>query len=322
MVRTDAAIKAAVMVSAQDLNDAGLAAAIAVSSLAEIAVFEVMDVADMGKRDTVAMLAHDLSHVVVGVGVHAAAAQGQAVVRVIHHGQEPVDALGIHQQAGQAEDIPRGIILMDSHFDVALAAGRHDGFQEILQVIPQFFLGDRGVSLEQLVQLSHTLRLPTREGHVILLGEAHDVLGHGLVIVLDQIFLIEQGGRAVADGMEQVGTGPVKDRHKVVADGLDAELSQVADALLVVLDILVAGRQTDLDIIVDVHGLHDGSVEAVGMDLIDNFLDLVFFPDLAGHLAVQRPNDLLNTGDLLDISQRDGVVALTIPAPTHFHRHR
>ena len=322
VVRTDAAIKAAVMVGTQDFNDAGLAAAIAVCGLAEIAILEVMDVADMGERDTIAMLAHDLSHVVVGVGVHAAAAQGQAVVRIIHHGQETVDALGVHQQAGQAEDVPRGIVLMDGHLDVALVAGRHDGFQEVLQVIPQLLLGDRGVSLEQLVQLSHTLRLPAREGHVILLGEAHDVISHGLVVVLDQILLIEQGGGTVADGMEQVGTGPVKDRHEVVADGLDTELGQVADALLVVFDVLVAGGQTDLDVIVNVDRLNDGSVEAVRMDLIDDGLDLVLFPDLTGHLAVQGPDDLLNTGDLLDVSQRDGVVALTIPAPTHFHRHR
>ena len=157
---------------------------------------------------------------------------------------------------------------------------------------------------------------------MILLGEAHDVISHGLVVVLDQILLIEQGGGTVADGMEQVGTGPVKDRHEVVADGLDTELGQVADALLVVFDVLVAGGQTDLDVIVNVDRLNDGSVEAVRMDLIDDGLDLVLFPDLTGHLAVQGPDDLLNTGDLLDVSQRDGVVALTIPAPTHFHRHR
>ena len=76
-------------------------------------------------------------------------------------------------------------------------------------------------------------------------------------------------------------------------------LGQVADALLVVLDVLVAGGQTDLDVIVNVDRLNDGSIEAVRMDLIDDGLDLVLFPDLTGHLAVQGPDDLLNTGDLL-----------------------
>ena len=211
---------------------------------------------------------------------------------------------------------------MDGHLDVALAAGGHQSFQEVLQVLPQLFLGDRSIGLEQLVQLCHTLGLPAGEGHVVLLGEAQDVVGHGLVIVLDHVLLVEQSSGAVADGVEQVGTGPVKDGHEVVADDLDTELGQVADALLVVLDVLVAGGQTNLDVIVNVDRLNDGSIEAVRMDLIDDGLDLVLFPDLTGHLAVQGPDDLLNTGDLLDVSQRDGVVALTIPAPTHFHRHR
>ena len=122
--------------------------------------------------------------------------------------------------------------------------------------------------------------------------------------------------------MEQVGTGPVKDGHEVVADDLDAELGQVADALLVVLDILVAGGQTDLDVVVDIDGLDHVHIEAVSVDLVCDLLDLVDLPDLAGHLVVQRPDDAGHAGDLLDVVEGDGVVALTIPTPTHFHRHR
>ena len=83
----------------------------------------------------------------------------------------------------QAEDIPRGIVHVDGHLDVALAAGGHDGFEEVLQVFPQLFLGDRGVSLEQLVQLCHALGFPAGERHVVLLGKGHDVIGHGLVVI-------------------------------------------------------------------------------------------------------------------------------------------
>ena len=309
------------MVSAQDLDDAGLAAAIAVSSLAEIAVLEVMDVADVGKCNTVAVLADDGSNIVVGVCVQAARAQSQAVVRIVHHAQEAVDGVRIGQQTRQAEDIPRRIILMDGHLDIALVTGGHDSFQEVLQVLPQLFFGDRSVSLEQLIQLCHTLGFPAGEGHVVLLGEGHDVLSHGLVVVLDLCLLVEQSGGTVAHGMEQIGAGPVEDRHEVVADDLDTELGQVADALLVVLDVLVAGGQTDLDVIVDIDGLDHIHIEAVSVDLIGDLLDLVNFPDLAGHLVVQCPDDAGHTRDLLDVAQADGVITLAIPAPTHFHRH-
>ena len=291
------------------------------SSLGEVAVGEVVDVADVSKCNAVAVLADDLSNIVVGVCVQAAGAQGQAVVLVVHHAQEAVDALSIYQQAGQAEDIPRGIVHVDGHLDVALAAGGHQSFQEVLQVLPQLFLGDRGIGLEQLVQLCHTLRLPAREGHVVLLGEAQDVVGHGLVIVLDHVLLVEQSSGAVADGVEQVGTGPVKDGHEVVADDLDTELGQVADALLVVLDVLVAGGQADLDVIVDIDRLDHVHVEAVGVDLIGDLLDLVDLPDLTGHLVVQCPDDAGHAGNLLDVVEGDGIVAFTVPTPTHFHRH-
>ena len=50
-------------------------------------------------------------------------------------------------------------------------------------------------------------------------------------------------GSACAAAIKKIhaSAGPVEDGHKVVADDLDTELGQVADALLVVLDVLIAG---------------------------------------------------------------------------------
>ena len=108
VVGTDAAVEAAVVVGAQDLDDAGLAATIAVGSLREVTVLEVVDVAHMGEGDAVAMLAHNGGHIVVGVGVHAAGAQGQAVVRIVDHRKEAVNALGVNQQTGAGRRCPMG----------------------------------------------------------------------------------------------------------------------------------------------------------------------------------------------------------------------
>ena len=119
--------------------------------------------------------------------------------------------------------------------------------------------------------------------------------------------------------MEQVGAGPVEDGHEVVADDLDTELGQVADALLVVLDVLIAGGQADLDVVVDVDRLDNVHVEAVSVDLVCDLLDLVDLPDLAGASCLCSAQTMLVTpGDLLDVAEGDGVVALAIPAPTHF----
>ena len=57
MVGTDVALPAVVVIGPQDLDDAGLAAAIPVGSLAEVAVVKVMDVADVGKGNPGMVLA-------------------------------------------------------------------------------------------------------------------------------------------------------------------------------------------------------------------------------------------------------------------------
>ena len=319
MVGADIALKPAVVVGLQNVQNPGVAVAVPVGGLREVPVGEVLHIADVGKGDAVAVLADDVGHIVLGVGVQAAGAQGQAVVGVVHHGQEAVDGLCVHQQAGQAEDVPGGIVHVNGHLDVALVAHGHQLLQEVLQVLPQLLLGHRAVHLKQLVQAGHPLRLPAGEGHAVEVLQ--DIVGHGLGVVLDQVLLIVQGGGAVGQGVEQVSAGPVKDRHEVVADHLHAELLQIPHGLNVVVDIHVPSGQPHLDVVVDVHRLHHVHVEAVRLQLLLDFGDLLLLPDLAGLLVVQGPDDAGHAGDLFDVGQFDAVIALAVPAESHLHGH-
>ena len=81
---------------------------------------------------------------------------------------------------------------MHGHFDVAFVADRHQPLKEVAEVVPEFLLCYRLVLLKQLVKLRHALRLPAGEGHVVFLGQAHDVVRHFFRIVLDHVLLIEQ----------------------------------------------------------------------------------------------------------------------------------
>ena len=317
VVGTDVAGVAAVVVGFHNVEDADIAVAVAVGGLGEVAVGEVLHVADVRERDAVAVGADDVGHVVLRVCAQRARAQAQAVVRVVHHGEEAADGFLVHQQARQAENIPRGIVLMDGHFDAGFVAGRQDGLEEIPEVFPQLLLGDRLVRLEQLVELCHALRLPAGEGQAVQVVE--DVACHLLVVVLDFALLVVQGGGAVRQGMEQVGACPVKDGHEVVGDDLNAELCQITQGCLVVFDVLVAARQTDLDVVVHVYALYNVHVEACALDLAAGLLDLLDLPYLTGLLAVQRPYKAGHARDLLDLLRRDAVVALAIPAECHFH---
>ena len=178
------------------------------------------------------------------------------------------------------------------------------------------------VCLEELVKLCHSLRLPAGEGHIVLLGEAEDVVCHSLIVVLDHALFIEKCCGAVADLVEEVASCPVEYRHEVVADNLNAELCNVADALLVVFDVFVACREADFDVIVNVDRLDNIHVEAVLIKLALNLGNLLFLPDFARHLVVKRPDDTVNAGDLLDIGKADFIVAFAVPAESHFHNYR
>ena len=67
MVGTNVAFKATVVVSLQNFQNAGVAIAIPVRSLGKVAVFEVLDVADVGESNAVAMLANDICHIIIGI---------------------------------------------------------------------------------------------------------------------------------------------------------------------------------------------------------------------------------------------------------------
>ena len=210
---------------------------------------------------------------------------------------------------------------MNGHFDVTFFAGGHNGIQEILEVAPQCFMVNVSVILKELIQLCHAFGFPAGERHVVFFGEIQNILRHGVVIILKHTLFIEKRSGAVADFMEKIAAGPVKDGHKVIADNFYAELGQVANALLVVFDEGITGRLADFDVIVNVNGFNDVAVKAVSVQLIHDLGDLRFFPDFAGHFVMQSPDDGAYTGDLLDVRQFDLVVAFSVPAETHLHWH-
>lgn len=152
---------------------------------------------------------------------------------------------------------------MDGHLDVALVAGGHDGLQEVFEVVPQLLLGDGAILLKQLVQLGHPLRLPAREGHIVLLGETHDVIRHLLGVLFDLGRLVVQCGGAVSHRVEQVGAGPVKHGHKVVANYFYPKAGQIFDGLFVIFNERIPGWQANLDVIMDINGLHYIHIETV-----------------------------------------------------------
>ena len=65
VVRTDVAFVTALVVSLQDLQDAGLTVAVTVGSFGEVTVLEVLDVTDVSESDAVAVLTDNVGLTII-----------------------------------------------------------------------------------------------------------------------------------------------------------------------------------------------------------------------------------------------------------------
>ena len=206
---------------------------------------------------------------------------------------------------------------MDGHLDVALLAGGHDGLEEVDEVLAQLGIVHVLVDLEEALDLGEAIGLPSGQ------HEAVGVLGVRVeqdVGVVGDV-LLDEGERlgAVGQGVVEAALHPVEHGHEVVADDLHAKLCEVADGLLVVLDVAVAAGQADLDVVVDVDRLDDLHREAVRVRLVHERLDAVCGPDLPHRNVHDAAHDALDARDLADLVERHLVLPGTVPAKRHFH---
>ena len=124
-------------------------------------------------------------------------------------------------------------------------------------------------------------------------------------------------GRTVGVRVQQVGTGPVEHRHEIVADAVDALCREVAQRLLIDLDLLVAVGAAVFDGLHDGEALYDAPAHAVALDVLTQVADLLAGPDLSEGHVVKCGDDALNS-DLSQLGKGD-LVFLAKPSPCSFH---
>ena len=112
VVGTDIPFIAAVVVGFHDLQYSHVAVAVSMGGFREVAVVKMFHIADMGKGDSGAVSADDISHMVLLICPQRAGAEAEAVVFVIHHGEEAADGFLVHQKSWKAENVPWGIVLL------------------------------------------------------------------------------------------------------------------------------------------------------------------------------------------------------------------
>ena len=119
--------------------------------------------------------------------------------------------------------------------------------------------------------------------------------------------------------MEQIGTSPVEHRHKVVADAVDALGSQVAQALLIYLYLVVAIGTAVLDCLNYWQTFDHAPAHAVTLDVLAQVANLLAGPYLAQRYIVQSGNNTFNS----DLSQlcKSNLILLAKPSPCSFHTY-
>ncbi len=162
------------------------------------------------------------------------------------------------------------------------------------------------------------LRLPSR--HVVAKGILADFLGElQRVLALDVLLVVGHDRRAIRTRLAQVGTGPVEDRHEVVADQVDALFTQRLESLDVILNVLVTGRQADLDVVVDVDALNPVKGKVLRLDFRFQRMNPLPGPHFARGNVIQGRDDSLHVANLADLVQRDGISLVAVPPKRHFH---
>ena len=117
--------------------------------------------------------------------------------------------------------------------------------------------------------------------------------------------------------VEQVSARPVQNGHEVVADAMDALCRQVAQTLLIHLNLVVAVRTAILDGLNDWQRLYHAPAHAVALDIRLQIVNLLTCPNLTKGHIVQCGDDTFDT-DLSQLCKRN-LVLLAKPSPSSFH---
>ena len=117
--------------------------------------------------------------------------------------------------------------------------------------------------------------------------------------------------------VHKVGTRPVENRHKVVANSVNAFGCKVSQALLVYFYLLVAVRTTVLYCFDHWQRFNNGPPHAVTFDVRFQVVYLLPCPNLAERNAVKGCNYALNAN--LFQYGKSNVVVLAKPSPSSFH---
>ncbi|KXB48998.1 hypothetical protein HMPREF1870_00227 [Bacteroidales bacterium KA00344] len=150
MIHAHGELRIGLLKDARQFDDVGSATKMA--CLGEVAVGEDVAAAQMYEPSAGGIFPGQLHQIVLRACRERPGAERKAVVRVGYGVEKPLNVLVAGHNAGQTEHLEGRIVGMHTHIDVALAAYRHDGFEEIFHVLTQLPAVDALIAFQQLAE--------------------------------------------------------------------------------------------------------------------------------------------------------------------------
>ena len=309
----------------------------------EVALAVMLRAAQVYETDPVGARLEHLDDVVVEAAAEAARAEADAVRGAVDHLEQIFHVVDVAENPGQAEDRIRRVVRVDHHDAARFLRDRADFRQEVLQVRFEVGAGQVLVLFEHRAHILKSHAFEARKvvdqpgGELLQLFRGQALIeGFGFGDLFGRVVPFGAGALqdedlkrgelrlvevkrlgAVRQPVVQVGADPVQHRHEVVGDHFHAALAEIAQALLVVRDVLLAAAAAGLDILVDRQALDYAPDKTGVLDYLFVFLDLLDAPDFAVGDVVQTADHAGGAG-LAHEFQRNRVFR-TVPAEGLFH---
>ena len=219
---------------------------------------------------------------------------------------------------GQSEYAPGRIVWMNSHVDVVFVTYRHNGFQEVYQIVKKFFFINVFIQSEEFFYFLHTFRLPA--WHYSTVHVIFDAVEHLFRIhAVDGVLAVSKNCRTVVSLTLQLCSCPVKYRHEVVAYHMDVCFAQVFQGFNVSFDIFITFRSSCFNSVAYVYAFDTCKMKTGVFYFFLHCHDLVQSPYFTGHFVIQSGDDSLYIAALTNLFQSYSVVVFAVPAHCHFH---
>ena len=292
-------------------------------------------------------------YIVLSASRQRTATERETIMRIRYSIQEPLNILIAGYHTWQTQQRHWRVIWVYTHIHIVFIACRHDSLKEIFPVGTQLISIDSIVQTEQFLEQHNRLLILLSDITIYKALSLHDDSIHqrsiifrshrlshlssfrqfigsivslttltlqDILIEIHELHLIEEKARrTVFPWVIQFCASPVQHRHEIIADSMNAALTQISQTHLVILDELVAFRSTILDGFTYRQTLHHRPSQTGSFDIILHVHDSLYRPYFTILDVMQSSNNTFHAN--LTQHLQSNLVVLTEPTPCFFHNN-